>query len=98
MDDAYKTFEFRRTTDPTTYRFHLDGQYNDRAKWKRSDKDLWCLFDGSSWIVADEFGTRLGWPRDERADAGDHPPGGIWSSKKGDKSYEYELVYVAGNS
>jgi len=92
MGDSMKSFEFRRTTDPTVYHFHPDGQYNDRPKWKRQDKDLWCLFDGAGWVVTDDLGTRLGWPRDETSSLAANPPTGIWTSKKGDKSYEYELV------
>jgi hypothetical protein len=86
-------FEFRRTTDATVYRFHRDGRHNDRSKWRREDKDLWCLFDGAGWSVTDGLGARLGWPRDD-ADSSDDPPSGIWISRKDDKSYEYELVYL----
>jgi hypothetical protein len=97
MSGAEKSFEFRRTTDPTTYRFHRDGQHNGRPKWKREDKDLWCLFDSTGWIVADSLGARLGWPLDQSTSSAENPPATIWHSQKGEKWYRYTLVYIDGS-
>jgi hypothetical protein len=36
-------FEFRRVGDATVYLLTVDGTHNDRPRYKRADKDLWCL-------------------------------------------------------
>ncbi len=44
-------------------------------------------------MVTDTEGTVTGWPLDEVGD-GSAPPAGRWRSEKGEKSYEYELVWI----
>lgn len=87
------TFELRRRCDDLVYRF-------DRVEpkgFKRSDGEHWIIkHDQFGWIAWDEATQSvMGRPWNTRAhDQGDTPPEGEWVSKKGDKSYVYDLVHV----
>ena len=86
-------FEFRRLTDGLVYRF--EPAAGSQPRWKRTDADLWCeRHPGRGWVIADATGTALGWPLDGVA-VGHAPPSGRWRSHKGEKSYVYELVWLA---
>ena len=94
-DDLPETLEFRRRMDGLTYRFRLAGARNGEATWKREDVDLWLVKDDRlGWIVVDGEKAVLSllWalPTGEQ---GELPSEGEWVSKKGDKSYLYDLVF-----
>jgi hypothetical protein len=90
-------FELRRLSDDLVYQFdrlqYTDGQIG----YKRRDQDLWILFKHElGWVAWDEDTQTVSgrpWnvlPKDQQDD---HPPEGEWVSKKGVKSYVYELIY-----
>lgn len=90
-------FELRRKSDDLIYQFdrlqHADGRFG----YKRRDQDLWIFFMPEwGWMAWDEETQTVSgrpWnvlPKDQQED---HPPAGEWVSKKGIKSYVYELVY-----
>ena len=83
-----RPFNFVRRLDGLEYRFEPDGP----GRWKRTDLDLWCLRrPGQGWVIVDATGAVLGWPL--RPSESTQPPEGGWQSAKGEKAYEYELVW-----
>jgi hypothetical protein len=93
----HERFELRRQSDGLVYRFAraIDGR--GETAWRRQGMDLWIRRDPSlGWIAWDEdTQTCTGRPWDVMPEAqGDHPPEGVWVSRKGAKSYVYDLVYV----
>ncbi len=91
-----ESFEFRRRIDGLVYRFtHLAGQ-GKAAIYERSDQMVRMTHDARfGWSIWSGEGALLSRAWDLRPEAqSDHPPDGIWVSRKGDKSYVYELVYV----
>lgn len=94
---AVETFELRRRADGLVYRFHRQIGEDGQPAYKREDKDHWIIrSERLGWVsVMPEDGTIAGrvWevaPEDQD----DAPPEGIWVSRKGRKSYVYDLVYV----
>lgn len=92
---AQPDFEFRRVDGGAIYPFRYAGERNGKPVWKRSDLDLWCLWvEGTGWAIVDAQGAKLGWPQNPQAALQALPPPGLWSSRKGDKAYVYELVNI----
>ena len=91
-------FEFRRRIDDLRYRFEPVEPRGGYPAWKRVDVDLWLTWiPGSGWCVVDARGEANSRPWNvELADQQKDPPEGEWLSKKGDKSYVYDLVRLAG--
>jgi hypothetical protein len=95
---AVHTFQLRRLSDDLVYTFHrVQGASADR--FAREDRqDLFIEYDKQlGWIALDpETGEVAGkpWSDSLRHNKG-QPPEGDWVSKKGAKSYVYELRYVA---
>jgi hypothetical protein len=91
-------FEFRRRIDGVIYRFEPVDPKGGYPSWKRVDSDLWLAWiRGKGWCVVDAGGTANSRPWNvELADQGSVPPEGEWLSKKGDKSYVYDLVRFSG--
>jgi hypothetical protein len=94
----FERFELRRMSDELVYSFSRQQNVNGEIGYKRADKNLWITNrQGLGWVAWDEVaGSVMGrpWnvlPSDQSAD---HPPEGEWVSKKGMKSYVYQLVYV----
>jgi hypothetical protein len=87
---------FRRRIDPTCYRFVHTGEREGYPAWKRVDLDLWVVRRADvGWVVVDAAGAILGRPSHVLPAAqGDLPPEGDWVSKKGDRSYVYDLVFA----
>lgn len=86
----------RRLLDNLSYQFLPVSDAS--LTWKRKDSDsdsaVLLIKDAKhGWIVTDPLGTLvLGRPWDvEKEDQGDSPPMGIWVSRKGEKSYVYEM-------
>jgi len=92
-----KSFELRRRTDSTVYRFHRAERSDGVAGYRREDSDLWIVRSPAlGWIAIDDAtGAVTGRPWDvPPGQQSDQPPEGDWVSKKGDKSYVYELRYL----
>jgi hypothetical protein len=89
-------FEFRRRIDNVIYRFEPAAPREGYPAWKRVDAALWLTWiPGRGWRVVDEHGAANSQPWNVApADLG--PPEGEWLSKKGDKSYVYDLVRLPG--
>jgi hypothetical protein len=90
-------FQLRRQSDDLVYTFRRRPLANGDAGYQRQDQDLWITFRQSlGWVAWDEASqTIMGRPWDAPPeDQGDHPPEGVWVSRKGPKSYVYDLVYI----
>jgi hypothetical protein len=60
--------------------------------YRRVDLELWCRrLPNFGWAVCASSGEVSRRPFDDPGD-GDLPPEGIWVSRKGDRSYVYELI------
>jgi len=95
--DQWKKFELRRQSDDLVYTFVLTAIENNTAAYKRQDGDYWIIKKPEwGWVAWDEVSQScMGRPWNVLArDQGDHPPEGEWVSKKGSKSYVYNLVYI----
>lgn len=93
---SHQRFELRRLSDETIYCFERLQQPNGQLGYKRSDKDLWIVHDAQlGWVAFNDDGSLGGRPWNVMPqEQGSHPPEGEWVSKKGVKSYVYELKYV----
>ncbi|MGU3433421.1 hypothetical protein ACNHUS_10420 [Actinomycetes bacterium M1A6_2h] len=79
---------FVRRGDGLTYTFLADGPLS----FKRVDIDVWCRrLPDFGWAVCDENGLVSSRPFSD-AGTGDFPPEGVWVSRKGDRSYVYDMV------
>jgi len=93
----HERFELRRQSDDLIYRFARAVDARGETAWLRQDLDVWIRRHHSlGWIALDEASqTCTGRPWDiAPQDQGDHPPEGVWVSRKGAKAYVYDLVYV----
>lgn len=70
---------------------------NGDIEYRRRDKDLWIVLKPDlGWVAYDEERCELmgrPWNVTPNEQTADHPPAGEWVSKKGAKSYVYDLVY-----
>lgn len=89
-------FEFRRRfPDDVAYSFVQCGEAENKV-WKRVDMELWVKkLEKLGWACVNEenkvFALPWACPVEEQ---GDIPPACIWISRKLDKSYVYDLVYL----
>ena len=92
------TFELRRQSDELVYLFTRRERADGLTGFQRADRDLWITFRANLGWVAwdDESQTVMGRPWHMLPDAQSplFPPEGEWVSKKGPKSYVYELVHT----
>lgn len=90
-------FQLRRQNEDLIYTFHRGIRPDGRIGYRREDADLWIRFQpGFGWGVWDEeTQSLLGRPWDTLLSEQnpEYPPAGEWVSRKGPKSYVYELVY-----
>ncbi|MBO6558231.1 MAG: hypothetical protein JJ957_17110 [Pseudomonadales bacterium] len=89
--------EFERQSDGLIYRYSED-EVEGYSRFKREDADVWIIRHANhGWIVTDgSFEVVLGAPwASVISEQSDHPPEGEWVSKKGDKSYVYELRWIS---
>jgi hypothetical protein len=91
-------FELRRQSDDLVYSFTRKLRPDGETGYQRSDRDVWIVFRPDfGWIALGDDNhsiTGIAWglrPKDQSAD---FPPEGDWVSKKGPKSYVYQLVYI----
>lgn len=95
---SHEHFQLCRLNDGLIYHFDRQPRPDGRTGYKRRDQDLWIVFlEEHGWVALDEETgaiTGRSWnapPKDQKTD---HPPEGEWVSKKGIKSYVYELRYT----
>ncbi len=91
-------FELRRRSDDLIYRFTRSTRADGSSGFRRADRDLWIEFRPElGWIAWDDETDSLSgrpWHVQPTDQTEDGPPAGEWVSKKGDKSYVYDLVYI----
>jgi SAM-dependent methyltransferase len=98
----YKYFQLQRKIDGLVYEFDLKERWDSVRWYCRRDQDLWIRYRSDLWWVAyDEINNEVQWipwntPIDKQISQ--HPPEGIWVSRKWDKSYVYDLVYASENN
>lgn len=101
MMTRYNIFELRRLSDDTVYQFARTLRADGSFGYRRQDKDLWIIRDPRlGWIAPHpETDEITGKPWNHLPDEqGNYPPEGEWVSKKGAKSYVYQLVYITDTS
>ncbi|MFT4183876.1 MAG: hypothetical protein QM636_18380 [Rhizobium sp.] len=88
----------QRQSDDLFYTFHRKSLPDGSIGYQREDADLWIRFrPGFGWGVWDGDGkTLLGRPWDVPPSEQnmEYPPTGEWVSRKGPKSYVYNLIYI----
>jgi hypothetical protein len=83
--------KFVRCGDGLTYEFANEGQAHGFPSCKRVDLDVWCRrLPDFGWVVCTASGEVSSRPFDDPR-RGDLPPEGAWVSRKGDRSYVYDL-------
>jgi hypothetical protein len=95
---GHERFELRRQSDDLVYSFVRKIDPGGAMAYQRQDLDLWIRRHPElGWVAWDEESQSCsGRPWDVAPqDQGDHPPEGVWVSRKGAKSYVYSLVYVS---
>jgi len=89
--------ELHRLSDGLKHRFRRERRADGSVGYKREDEDLWILrLPSLGWVTVDEpTGAITGRPwQSLPQEQSDFPPEGEWVSKKGVKSYVYELRYI----
>ncbi len=96
--ESHEYFQLRRLSDDLVYHFDRQLRPDERIGYKRRDQNLWIVFlPEYGWIAVDEkTGAITGrpWNTPLKDQNDDYPPEGEWVSKKGIKSYVYELKYT----
>ncbi|MEU4651715.1 hypothetical protein [Nocardia fluminea] len=83
---------FVRRVDGLTYEFARDGDAHSFPSFRRVDLDIWCRrLPDFGWVVCNAAGEVSSRPFDEPGQ-GELPPEGVWVSRKGERSYVYDLV------
>lgn len=91
----YNNFKFNRCIDSVVYYFERCKDRNSYPSWKRVDMDIWLTYiPRKGWCTVDSNNNVNGKPWDfEVTEQGTLPPECVWVSKKGNKSYVYDLVH-----
>ena len=94
---SYEHFQLHRLSDGLVYEFMRMTRIDGSVGYQRQDQDRWITFRPClGWVAYDEAGDEItgrSW-NTLPSEQGDHPPEGEWVSKKGVKSYVYDLRYV----
>ena len=94
---SYEHFQLHRLSDGLVYEFMRVTRPDGSVGYQRQDQDLWITFRPYlGWVAYDEAINEItgrSW-NTLPCEQGDHPPEGEWVSKKGVKSYVYDLRYV----
>lgn len=91
-------FELRRQSDDLVYRFNRATDRSGRVGYQRTDGEYWIIRHEKLGWIAGAWGsdTVHGRPWDQLQTQSDMaPPEGVWVSRKGTKSYVYDLVYTS---
>src|SRR5689334_22371098 len=95
---THEHFELRRSSDDLVYHFDRQLRSDKRIGYKRRDLTLWIVFlPEFGWVAMDEETkaiTGRPWNISLKDQTQDYPPEGEWVSKKGIKSYVYQLKYI----
>ena len=97
---SFSRFQLLRQSDGLVYTFDRRILKNGAPAYQRQDQDFWIKYHGPDlgWIAFDETGvygiTGRPWNTLPKDQSPDHPPAGIWISRKSDRSYVYDLVYL----
>ena len=91
-----RKFELRRRIDGVVYCFEPCKLINGQLAWKREDADMWVTYvKYFGWVCINSESAICGIPWSTAINnMGELPPAGEWVSKKGDKSYVYDFVYM----
>ena len=91
-------FELRRQSDDLVYRFNRKPRPDGMAGFQRMDQDLWITYRPVlGWVAWDDATQSvMGRPWDTlpAEQSPSEPPEGVWVSRKGAKSYVYDLVHL----
>jgi len=95
----FSKLQLRRRSDELIYYFVQVQRQNGSVGYLRTDKELWIEYEPRlGWIARDPDTKELAgrpWNEDLPEDQDtEHPPEGEWVSKKGSKSYVYDLVFT----
>ncbi len=97
-----ETFELRRRSDNLVYTFRRVLGSSDPQRFVRLDReDLFIQYDAAlGWVALDPKTREVtGKPwNDALRHNPNQPPQGDWVSKKGARSYVYDLRYVSEDS
>ena len=93
-----ETFELRRAIDDLVYVFRRTQGKADEVRFARLDREDLCIeYDRElGWVARDPESNEITgrpWSDEHRHNPG-QPAQGEWVSKKGVKSYVYELRYI----
>ena len=94
--NSQRCFEFRRQIDGVTYRYRPCEPRNGFPAWKREDLDLWLVWLSEfGWVGvnAQEEILCVPWAVSINKQSVE-PPSGVWVSRKAERSYVYDFVYV----
>jgi hypothetical protein len=99
MKGKYEYFELHRLSDDLIYQFDRRTTSDGKIGYQRRDQDLWITYRGieEGWVAYDEESNSISgrpWNIAPKLQDNNHPPEGEWVSKKGIKSYVYNLKYV----
>jgi hypothetical protein len=92
----FEYFELHRLSDDLVYGFDRRQREDGTFAYQRRDQDLWIIFKSDyGWVAYNETTHEVqGRPWDMLPQHQEnHPPPGIWVSRKGARSYVYELKY-----
>ena len=79
---GHEQFELRRRSDALVYTFVRKLDLDGTTAYRRLDMDVWIrLRPDLGWVAWDEESQAC--------------TGGVWVSRKGSKSYVYDLVYIS---
>ena len=95
----FSKLQLRRRSDQLIYYFVRVQRQDGSLGYLRTDKGLWIEYEPRlGWIARDPETKELtGRPWNESRPEDQqiaHPPEGEWVSKKGSKSYVYDLVFT----
>jgi hypothetical protein len=95
----FNKLQLRRRSDQLIYHFVRVQRQDGSLAYLRTDKELWLEYEaGLGWIARDPLTKELTgrpWNKSRAEDQDiEHPPEGEWVSKKGSKSYVYDLVFT----
>jgi hypothetical protein len=91
-------FRFVRRIDGLTYAFARSGRSGGRPAYRRVDLEVWCRsLPEFGWCTVAADGTVTGRPFDA-VGSDELPPAGTWVSRKGDRSYVYDLVHESASA
>ena len=94
-ENTQPRFIFQRRIDGVTYHYEPCETKGSHSLWKRVDKELWVTYlPELGWACVDRDKNILGLPWAISIDKQHSlPPAGTWVSRKGDKSYVYDVIY-----